>query len=87
MTFALFPPQLLDVRQPRPAFALEGYTRDDRVEVMTPRQPGCWRKGRVIAACPRLHRIYIILDGSEGVVDVNPTLHPHVVRHQWQATP
>lgn len=79
----LFPAAVI----PREAISYAGFARDDRVELADLRNPGQWTAGRVIAACRTLHLVYVRLDRRDGIVDLNPALHPHMIRHARAAAP
>ena len=73
----LFPAPALP---PARVLTLGGYRVDETVLLADLKRPGFWRRARVIAVLPRLHQLVLRAEAPAAIVDVNPILHPHLIR-------
>lgn len=71
-------------RAPRPELA--GFCRDDQVEIATLKAPGEFRRGRVVAVLTRMKVVYVRVQGENTLLDVNPIMHPHLLRKRRVAS-
>jgi hypothetical protein len=59
---------------------LAGWHYGDPCLLHDPKNPGHWRKARVIGVSPRAHLLTLRAQSPDAIVQLNPITHAHMLR-------